>query len=304
MSAVLSTLVGWFLLASLVTGLGALAARWLILPRASLEHPATRRVAEHAVARLATLAGVMLPVALLLFFGRQLAEFRDPFAPLGEDVALLLSTPWGSIWKGGTVVAVVTGISLAAAGVARRWAWWAATGGVLALTAFPALTGHASGAAELRTLALLADTLHVAAAGGWMGGLAAVLYVETLWRRSREGGEGESLTLLPGLVPAFSPLAVVCVSTLVVTGVFASWLHLTHWADLFTTAYGRTLTVKLSLVAIVMALGGLNWKRLTPRLGTEDGNAALRRAATVELLVAHLVLFATAVLIRTSPGGM
>ena len=60
---------------------------------------------------------------------------------------------------------------------------------------------------------------------------------------------------------------------------------------------------KLVLVAVVLGLGALNYRRLAPRLGSSAGDRALRRSAAWELVVANLVLVVTAVLVRTSPLG-
>jgi putative copper export protein len=179
----------------------------------------------------------------------------------------------------------------------RGGAWWSATVAALALGTFPALTGHAN-SGDLRPLTLMADTLHVWAVGGWIGGLALVLFLER--RRRREGGAGAP-SLLPVLVPRFSLLAMGSVATLAATGLFASWVHLDSVGALFMTGYGRLLLLKLALVAAVLALGAVNLKRLTPRLGESAGQEAMRRAATLEFLVANVVLAVTAILVRVSP---
>ena len=106
------------------------------------------------------------------------------------------------------------------------------------------------------------------------------------------------------LVRVFSPLALVAVATLAATGLFASVLHLESAADLFTTAYGRRLGLKLVLVAGVMALGAFNWRRVKPRLEAGDADASvLLRSAATEIAVGALVLLVTAVLVVTPPPG-
>jgi putative copper export protein len=57
------------------------------------------------------------------------------------------------------------------------------------------------------------------------------------------------------------------------------------------------LVVKLILVAMVMALGAWNWKRVRPSLGGEGSELIIRRSATLELTFAALVLLATSVLV-------
>ncbi len=290
---------GWILLAALVTVTGATATRWLILPRVDVGAAGEVHL-DDSVATLGWYGAIGLLVGMVLFFGRQLAEFRDPFAPLLEDASLLLRTDWGTVWALGAAASLALLVLLQIARGGARWPWWVATLLVLGLVTFPAFTGHAAGEEQLRSLALAADALHVLAASAWMGGLGCVLYLDYQARRPAECPR----SLLPVLVPAFSPVAIGSVSVLVATGAFASWLHVDGVAQLVATSYGRTLLLKLLVVTVVLGLGALNWRRLSPRLGDPGGDDALRRAAAVELMMGHAVLFITAALIRTSPMSM
>lgn len=241
---------------------------------------------------------MLLPLAMVLFFVRQVAEFRDPFAPWLEDASLLLTaTPWGRVWVLGLIGSVIMAVGFGLAALERPAGWVIATLAVLGLSMFPAFTGHASGGDGPTALMVAADSLHVLAAGSWIGGLTLVLFSEF---RFRSSAAPES-SLLPALVPAFSPLAVACVAVLVATGALASWVHLDGVIELFTTAYGRLLSLKLLLVAVVMLLGANNWKRLTPMLGEAGGHEAMTRAAATEMILAQAVLLVTAILVRTSP---
>lgn len=299
MSGTLSAITGWLLFTSIALSAGAAIARALILPRVSgVGEPSPEWLTDGA-ARVGSAAALFLPIALMLYFLRQLLEFRDPFAPWTEDARLLLvGTAWGRTWLLGLGASLVTSGAFLVARSGRRRAWWVAAPAALALGTFPAFTGHAAGEEGLRFVALAADTLHMWAASGWIGGLAVVLYLELRWRRENPA---VGVSLLPRLVPAFSPVAMACVGTLVVTGSYAAWLHVPDFASLVSTAYGRTLILKLLIVSAVLGLGALNFRILTPRLGEQSGNDALRRAASVELLLAQIVLCVTAVLVRTSP---
>lgn len=324
MTASLGAITGWLLFAALVLAVGSLTGRWLLAPRvgrgpmdeargpmdeargpmdvaagSSVDNAATvatRAELVDGAARLGFLAALLLPIALGLVLWRQLAEFRDPFAPWTEDAALLLGTSWGHTWTAAAIGAILAPLVFALCRARRGWAWPVATLVVVGLSAFPALTGHAAGTEGLRPVTLVADTLHVLAAGAWIGGLAFVLFVER-----RHGLSAPGTSLLPVLVPLFSRLAIVGVAVLVVTGVVASWVHLGGLAALATTDYGRLLSIKLILVAVVLSLGATNWRVLTPRLGSPGGPADLYRAALAELALGQLVLLVTAVLVRTSP---
>ena len=294
-----NAVTGWLLFTSIALSAGAAIARAVILPRVREDEGPSSEWLVGGAARVGSAAALLLPVALALFFVRQLLEFRDPYAPWSEDAHLLLTgTAWGRTWLWGVAASLVASGAFLLARSGRQAGWWIAVPAVLALGSFPAFTGHAAGEEGLRFLALAADTLHVWAASGWVGGLAVVLYLEWRWRR--ETPEAGS-SLLPRLVPAFSPVAMACVGTLVLTGSYAAWLHVDSFGALVSTVYGRTLSLKLLLVAAVLGLGILNFRVLTPKLGEQSGNDALGKAASVELLLAQAVLFATAILVRTAP---
>lgn len=301
MGPILDALTGWTLFAGLALVIGVVVSRWAILPRALGAEEPVATDARRGAARLGTAGAGLTLVGVGLYLVRQLLEFRDPFVPLSEDLGLLMSTPWGTTWTwtASGVVALLAALLVARTG--RSAGWWAATPLALALAAFPGLTGHAAGVEGYRTLALAADTVHVWAVGAWIGGLAVVLRLEARWRK---GGGGSPRSLLPRLVPAFSPIAMGAVGLLVLTGVFAAWTHLEGgFGALVDTDYGRTLLLKVGLVAVVLGLGARNFRILTPRLGTEPGDDAMRYSATMELAVAQVVLVVTALLVRTSPMG-
>lgn len=294
-------MTGWTLFAGLAVVIGVVVSRWIILPRALGREEAVATDARRRAAGLGVAGASLTLLGVALYLVRQLVEFRDPLVPLSEDLGLLMSTPWGTtwIWAAVGVIALLAALLVARSG--RRPGWWAATPLALALGAFPGLTGHAAGVEGYRTLALAADTAHVWAVGAWIGGLALVLRLEAGWRKR---GENQPRSLLPRLVPAFSPVAMGAVALLVLTGVFAAWSHVEGgFGALIGTGYGRTLLLKVGLVALVLALGARNFRTLTPRLGTEPGDDAMRYSATLELAVAQAVLVVTALLVRTSPMG-
>ena len=318
MAATLATLIGWLLFVALVLALGGVAARLLVLPRAARAEPGPAAGLALAAARVSLAGAALAPLAIGLVFVRQLLEFRDPFVPWQEDARLLLlGTAWGGVWLAAAAASLVCAAGFVLAARGRRGGWWLGAPAALALAAFPALTGHASGTGTLRWITVPADVLHVWAAGCWVGGLAFVLYADAWVRRAVPGGSQpirdapahpdpepprpSQAGALALLVPAFSPVAVACVATLVLTGALASWVHLPAPGAFLSSPYGRTLGAKLLLALVVLGLGATNWRRLTPRLQEPGGGRALRRSALVELGVAQLVLLVTALLVRTAP---
>lgn len=277
-----------------------MSSRWLVVPHA----PEGLQDTLIATARrVGIAAGAVLVMAMALVFWRQLADFRGPFASWREDAVLLLSTDWGTVWVLGAVGAVLMPILFLAAsptglrGAARRASWVLSTVMAAGMCAFPAFSGHAAGSEGLRWLLIPADILHVMAAGSWIGGLLFVLAAEAEARR-RNGGEG---SLLADVVPRFSPVALVSAGLLAATGTLASFVHIESVGALFGSTYGRLLLAKVALVLLVMVLGALNWRRLTPLLVDGGSDAPIRGNATRELVVAQVVILVTALLVRTSP---
>ncbi len=166
--------------------------------------------------------------------------------------------------------------------------WALASVGVLCVVLQPLYTGKLSGKI---------NAIHILAASTWLGTLL-VLTVIGIGGVIRSNTPGQQRAeLVADLVNSFSPLALTAATIVGITGVTTAWLHLKRVSALYTTSYGIALIVKLILVAIVVALGAWNWKRVRPSLGDEGSDLTIRRSATMELAFAALVLIATSVLV-------
>ena len=176
--------------------------------------------------------------------------------------------------------------------------WWIAAVGAMLLAFTPGMSGHAASTPWFAPVPVVTDAVHVIGAGGWLGSLLAVLLV----------GIPVALKLAPGdrgpaiaaLVNAFSPTAMFFAGAVTATGVFAAWLHLGAVPELWESAYGRTLLLKLGVLSIVFGTGAYNWLKVKPALGDEVAAARLRRSAVLELAVGAVVLVVTAVLVATA----
>lgn len=150
----------------------------------------------------------------------------------------------------------------------------------------------------------LVNPIHEACASLWLGTLLVLVTVglPAVFRAGMTSDERGRMTA--ALVSRFSPLALSASGLLVLTGIITAWRHLHRLSSLWTTAYGYALDIKLVFVAVIIALGAWNWKRMTPRLGSEIAATELRRSATAELAFAGLVLVVTAILVSLpSPRG-
>jgi copper transport protein len=216
---------------------------------------------------------------------------------------LLFRAGWGKTWWVALVGAfAVTWLARRLANRAST-AWAPMTAAVLAFAASQPWTGHAA-AAEGPLAARAMQILHVIGAGGWVGGLAALTLVAIPAARSlADTGAPAADARIAALVRAFSPTALAFAAVLAATGAIAAWRNLGGAAPLVESAYGRTLLLKLSLLAIVAGVGAYNWRRVLPTLGEAQSSARLRRSSFIELGAAVVVLIVTAVLVATPMPG-
>jgi copper transport protein len=61
-------------------------------------------------------------------------------------------------------------------------------------------------------------------------------------------------------------MARICVLVLLVTGIYAAWLHIPNWRAFVSTDYGVALLIKLFLVSLILLIGAVNWRRVLPAL--------------------------------------
>ncbi len=212
---------------------------------------------------------------------------------------MITRTRWGFAFDLQIVGAAVAFIGFAVAASGKRFGWHVASLAAIVLAITPALSGHAGSSPRLASLLIAADWLHVLGASAWLGSLLLVMVIGLPAAMSLEGNNRWSS--VASLVNSFSPLALISASVVAGTGVFAAWIHLERLPALWQTDYGQALLVKLALVAITLATGAYNFKRVQPRLAEEAGTLRLRKSATVELSIGVLVIVATGVLTGISP---
>ncbi len=153
-------------------------------------------------------------------------------------------------------------------------------GGTL-IAAF-ALSGHAAALPQSElAYGLSIDLLHLLANAAWVGGL---FYIGlTLLPVLKKLDARQRAQVLAVGLPEFSALAIVSAFLLAATGSLNTAIHLTSLDQFITTAYGRTLTIKISLFLLMVLISAYHAFILRPRLAqalTEQTTQA--RAAVVE----------------------
>ena len=147
-------------------------------------------------------------------------------------------------------------------------------------------SSHAS-AAPGSLFVILSDYLHLLSASAWVAGL---VLLPILGLTARQAGAREEF--LP-LVRRFSLLAGAAVYVLAITGVFAALVELPNLQSLWTSPYGRVLSLKLALFAVALGFAYLNNRSLqaaeaSPRLPRRiawEGTVSLLLVVSVSFLV-------------------
>jgi copper transport protein len=135
-------------------------------------------------------------------------------------------------------------------------------------------SGHAS-TAEPRFVTVPAIFLHGVCVAFWIGSLLPLTITV---------GSGDSVAL-----ERFSQLIPVPLILLIATGVVLAFVQLDRPDALWTTAYGRVLSIKIALVLVLLALGALNRYALVPRL-MQSGPRRLIAIITTEFVLAVAIL--------------
>jgi copper transport protein len=240
-------------------------------------------------------AGLLILAHLLRAYG-QVRSFLEPMEPFTWEAArpVLFQTSWGKGWLAQLVVA---GIALPVALLGRRRpvAGLALLGTIaLAVAATSPFTGHAAVHPWGRPLGVGLHAVHLVGGGVWLGALFSMV-LAGLGSASRAGGSDHAA--VARMVAAFSPVALTGAALAVAAGSLMAYAYIGDLPSLFGTAYGRTLLVKVGLLALTMALGAWNWRRVAPRLGTPGATRQLTRSATIELVIGVLLVATTAVLV-------
>lgn len=291
----------FFLYAGIVMILGGVVFRSLVIGPCA-RGGASREWTDSATAEtslfLAVPLGFLLVAAVARLWHRTAAFFPDDVAGNLLTVATG-GTPWAAGWWLGLVCAalVAGGLLLRKEHRIRPTGWRVIAVCALLLPVVPALSGH-GWADSPRAVSVVATCLHVVAAGGWVGGLACLLWVNA--RLPGQPGKGAAASPdepgLAGMVSAFSRVAQAAVAVLLATGALKTWMHIDAASQLWTTPWGRALLVKAAIVAGVLALGFWNWRVVRPRLERGEGGAGPMRAAFAEVLLGMAAVVATAFL--------
>lgn len=251
-------------------------------PGAARAMPDTRRLIVVAALLTAMGCGLALLAQTAMMSGA-LASALDPRAL----VMVATDTQFGASVLARAAASLIALVLVAALPPSTKLWRIAAALGALALASF-AWSGHgADGEGAAGLFKLLADIVHLLAAGIWLGALAA-LVVLVLGARQAETAV---IRALHQALEGFSGVGSLVVAALVLTGLVNGWFLVgpDHALTAISTAWGAVLVAKLAVFALMLSLAALNRFVLTPRLerslaGLDPTSAllALRRSLLVE----------------------
>src|SRR5947208_5155759 len=279
--------VRWLYFLALALVVGGLGFRLLVLRRGPLTPPAEKRF--YVTVGIGVVAAIDVGVAAFLLRAEDALQL--PFGRLlYGDLAPLARSRYGDAF-----IAMTLGFALVAALVFLAWLTdrtvllWPAFILALGFASGLSLSGHSAADAGASWKSQVADWAHLSAACLWIGGLIQLVLV--VW------------PLMPALrrdaFLAFSRLATVCIGVLLLAGIYLAILRLPQLNDLWTTGYGEILLVKIGLVSVAFAWGGLHKLVVVPAVarGSERALQRLRGSLLGESMVGMEVVLAVWVLV-------
>lgn len=248
------------------------------------------------------LLGLLLSAAAMVCMARAMSGVTE-WTELWPHIEMMVwETDVGLSWSVRIAALVLAGCAML---LNQRWpslGLWLATLGAAVALASLAWTGHgAMDEDERRAWHFISDFLHLWAAGGWLGALAAF----ALLLRQAE----PRLPVLARTLTGFETAGAVIVLVIGVTGV-VNYLFIVgpNVEGLLDNTYGQLLTLKLALFAAMLVFAALNRFHLSPLLeqARQTGEHsvavnALRRSMILELCTAVLILGLVAWLGTLSP---
>ena len=214
-----------------------------------------------------------------------------------KTVAIVLSTAAGLAWQVRTIAILVAALVPIAGRRYPRIALLAVATAAGTAIATLAWTGHgAMDEGATGWVHLLADILHLLAAGVWLGALVALVLLAF---RNAERADRDHVVLLHRVLRGFSAVGTVIVAIIVISGLINSWMMvgLANVTQLPNGLYGQLFIAKLSLFSGMVVLAAANRFHLTPAFDLaianndhQGGIVALRQSLAFETACALAIL--------------
>ncbi|MFZ0180399.1 MAG: CopD family protein, partial [Candidatus Dormiibacterota bacterium] len=210
----------------------------------------------------------------------------------GLSFGALFSTSLGTIAVERIVVIAITGVAVAvmsiAPSIASRGALALAGLGAAASMWVDVAASHAGAQAPV-AINLVAQWAHVLLAGAWIGGLLTLLLAV----------RGQPSDLKGRAVRRFSTIAGIAIVIVALTGTFRAVIEIGSIGQLFGTAFGVLVLVKVALLLVLAGLGAINRFGNVPHSSTVL--RGLRRVGSTEVVIGAAVVLVAAALVNVAP---
>ncbi len=279
----------WALFVSLSLLLGVVGIRLLVLPRV-VDPRVERRVhllgtGGAVLALNAGIVGFVLRSANALHVSGVDLLYAD-LSPFAESTRFGIAFLVTTLGFGACLTILVVSWALDRPGL--RWPAFLLA--VALVWGYP-LSGHQATEPNASALGQVADWVHLVTAMLWVGGVLTLAVV--VWPLAPDLRRVAFLR--------FSRIAIALVGLLVVAGTVVAIERLPTVASLWETGYGRALLVKLGLVALALAWGGVHHTFVRPRLERGEVSGRVGRSLLGESTVAMAILLVAAVLVNGAP---
>jgi putative copper resistance protein D len=278
-----------------MTGFGSAAFRFY-----AIDDEAARGIAAALVSfdrwlgRVIQVSALVLLVsgfAMVSFITAGMAGTATAALDVSTITAVLFGTGFGRVWcwhllfaalltVSGTITVYRHALSLTWAALALGSLGW---------------VGHAAGTGGWIGLGReLNQSVHLLAAGLWLGGLLPLGWLLGQSRRA-ENGLG---VLAREAVPPFSQMGYAAVVAIAITGAVNTLFLIDGVDNLIGTSYGRLLSLKILFYLAMVAIALRNRFRLAPLRsgGRASGTGALYRSVLIEQAIGLAILAAVSVL--------
>ncbi len=257
--------------------------------RDSTDGPTARQVLSF------TLLAAMVSVAGMLAMTASMSGVAIIDVDRGSIAAMVFETPMGVAWQVRMAALAAIAVLAFMRNPVARAAQVAFAAAALASLAW---TGHgAAGEATKGLVQLVADIVHLLAAGAWIGALLALGLMVT---RNASRLTSINFISMHGALDGFSKAGTIFVALLIITGSVNTWILVgpAGIGLIGSDHYVQLLALKLALFAAMLGLAAINRFRLTPALSRDldagvmplEALAALRRSIAIEGGLAAAVL--------------
>jgi putative copper resistance protein D len=196
----------------------------------------------------------------------------------GTLAKLLADTRFGHVWLLRTALLLLIVLTVLSASNATAWLRLLMASALLATIGW---VGHSNARSDLvGWLQVSADMTHLLAAGLWLGSLPALAMLLAC-------GAAD----VSAATRRFSTFGMIAVATLLLTGLFNTYLLTDSVWSLPNSDYGRLLLLKITLFIAMVALAATNRFYWTPKLPVAPAVVAIRRHSTIEAGLGLAVLF-------------